>query len=143
MTIVKSIGHIDHSPQRDEIRVCNDNQHNEGVRSDSQKPELASGPLREGTSNSGVCPSKAHKWSQLSVVRTDQEDTLVESMTEKTRQASPRDEPQRKVSDPEQLVTLCLPTLPKDGTEVTGAHKHHLKKQNKQRIIEKQLGQER
>ena len=79
----------------------------------------------------------------MSTVITDQEDTLSKSITEKDRQVSLRDEPQQKTSDPEQPVTLYPPMLSKDGTEVTGAKKHHLKKQNKQRRIEKQLGQVR
>ena len=100
-------------------------------------------PPPGGASGSDVCPSQPQNGSNLNAVRTDQEETSVKSITKKIRQASPRDEPQRKASDPKQLATLYPPMLPKNGTEVKGTQKHHLKKQNKQRKIEKQLGQER
>ena len=46
-------------------------------------------------------------------------------------QESPQNDLKRKASAPATKVTLRPPTLEKDGTAVTGALKHHLKKQKK------------
>ena len=59
--------------------------HNEGVRSNIQEPELASGPLMEGLSISDVCTSQAQHESMLNEVIADQKEGSVESIADNIR----------------------------------------------------------
>ena len=66
--------------------------HKDGVRSDRQKPEFASGPLGEGLSNSDVCPIQIQQENHLTAVTTNQKEVAVECDTGDTRTVSQRDE---------------------------------------------------
>ena len=103
----------------------------EEVRSNRLNSDLAIGPLREGLGKSEECPS------QTESVKPPSYDTKVTLAGAINRignilgHASPWDEPERKASAAVTPATLRPPMLIKDGGPVTGALKHHLKKQNK------------
>ena len=64
-------------------------------------------------------------------ITTDKKEGSVERGGEAIGHASPWNEPERKASVPATPATPRPTTIAKDGTAVTGALKHHLKKQNK------------
>ena len=137
-------GHSLHRKDQEEQIACSDKCQEEGVRSDNQLLVLASSPLREGPSSSDRCPCQALSKKRMGLVRTDQtEASMLECMTHSNGQVLPQDEPQQRATEMAQPTTLCSPKLLKDDTEVIGANKHHLKRQDKRRRIEKQLYQER
>ena len=99
--------------------------------SDSQKSEVASGPLQEGPGISDIYPSQAQLEGLLMGTTTDQTEGSVGRAEEAIGQAFPREDPKRKANSSATPATLHPPTLEKYGTAVTGALKHHLKRQNK------------
>ena len=117
---------------------------NEQVSSNRLQSKSPSGPFWEGPGVCNLCPSNT-QWEEVGLligILTDQTLRSVASVEAAIGQASPRDEPQRKADAQATPAILHPPTLEKNGTAVTGALKHHLKRQNKQQKTANQLNQE-
>ena len=111
------------------------NERSEEVRSDTLNSDLNCRPLREGLDSSKECPSQTESGKPPS---DDTKVTLagaINNVGDTIGQASPWDEPERKASTAAISATLRPPMLIQDGKLVTGALKHHLKKQNKRQKL--------